>query len=365
MSLIENSFYLNDISYLRENIIILKKQLGNILKFLISLGIGIGLVIWSLKGITPEQKQMIFDSFKRANYSWLVLLMVFGLGSNFFRAQRWRLLLRPLGYNPNYWNTFSAVMIMFFANLAFPRLGEVLRCSILAKYEKVPVEKSLGTMVLERVIDLICILILGGIILLLEYQRYLQFFKDLFFGNKGVDIAQETNYTKYLIMISVATVLFILTFFMVRKHGFEKIINFVKNKIRGLWQGIISIKDLEEKWEFIFHTIGIWICYILMPYFGFKCLEETANLGITAAMAAVFFGGFAMVATQGGIGAFQIVMEKILATYGIASIIGLSYGWISWSVQTISVIIAGILSLIFLAVYNKENKEEVVEEKLQ
>ena len=115
----------------------MKKQLGNILKFLISLGVGIGLVYWSLKGITPDQKQMIADSFKKANYTWLILLMFFGLGSNFFRAQRWRLLLRPLGYNPKYWNTFSAVMIMFFANLAFPRLGEVLRCSILAKYEKV------------------------------------------------------------------------------------------------------------------------------------------------------------------------------------------------------------------------------------
>ena len=335
----------------------MKKQLGNILKFSISLGIGIGLVFWSLKGITAEQKQMIFDSFKRANYGWLFLLMFFGLASNFFRAQRWRLLLKPLGYTPNYWNTFSAVMIMFFANLAFPRLGEVLRCSILARYEKVPVEKSLGTMVLERVIDLICILILGALILLSEYQRYFQFFKDLFFGEKAKDIAAETNYTKYLIIVGIGLVLLIATFFLVRKHGLAKIIAFLKNKMLGLWQGVISIKDLDRKWEFIFHTFAIWICYILMPYFGFKCLEETSGLGWTAAMASVFFGGFAMVATQGGIGAFQIVIEKILATYGIASIIGLSYGWISWSVQTISVIIAGILSLIFLAIYNKDSKQ--------
>ena len=338
----------------------MKKQLGNILKFIISLGVGVGLVFWSLKDITPEQKQLIFDSFKRANYSWLILLMFFGLGSNFFRAQRWRLLLRPLGYNPNYWNTFSAVMIMFFANLAFPRLGEVLRCSILAKYEKVPVEKSLGTMVLERIIDLICILALGGIILLLEYQRFYKFFADIF---------GKINFVKLGAIAAIAIVVGVVVFYFLnkKKKVHDEIVreeNVIISKLKGLWLGIISIKDLDEKWEFIFHTIMIWACYIMMPYFGFKCLEETSNLGWTAAMAAVFFGGFAMVLTQGGVGAFQIVMEKILATYGIASVIGLSYGWISWSVQTISVIIAGILSLIFLAVYNKETTREIIEEKL-
>lgn len=330
----------------------MKNQLGNILKFILSLGVGIGLVYWSVKDITPEQKQLITDSFKRANYNWLWLLIFFGLISNFFRAQRWRLLLRPLGYNPNYWNTFSAVMIMFFANLAFPRLGEVLRCSILAKYEKVPVEKSLGTMVLERVIDLICILILGAIILLLEYQRFYQFFADIFGKINFVKVGAIAA-----IVISIGA--FALYFLNKKKKIHDEIVreeNVVIAKLKGLWQGIISIKDLDEKWEFIFHTVCIWTCYILMPYFGMKCLQETAHLGVTAAIASVFFGGFAMVLTQGGIGAFQIVTEKILATYGIASVIGLSYGWISWSVQTFFVVVAGILSLIFLAIYNKDVK---------
>lgn len=331
----------------------MKNQLGNILKFIISLGIGIGLVYWSVKDITPEQKQLITDSFKRANYNWLWWLIFFGLLSNFFRTQRWRLLLRPLGYNPNYWNTFSAVMIMFFANLAFPRLGEVLRCSVLAKYEKVPVEKSLGTMVLERIIDLVSIMILGGLILLFEYQRFAQFFADIF---------GKINLVKTGVIFAIIIVIGAVVFYFLNKKKkiHDEIIreeNVIISKFKGLWQGIVSIKDLEEKWEFIFHTICIWACYIAMPYFGMKCLQETANLGITAAMASVFFGGFAMVLTQGGIGAFQIVTEKVLATYGVASAIGLSYGWISWSVQTFFVVVGGILSLIFLAIYNKENKK--------
>ncbi|MFN8296138.1 MAG: lysylphosphatidylglycerol synthase transmembrane domain-containing protein [Chitinophagales bacterium] len=337
----------------------MKKQLGNIIKFIISLGIGIGLVYWSMRGITPEHKQMISDSFKRANYSWVILLIFFGLLSNFFRTERWRILLKPLGYTPNYWNTFSAVMIMFFANLLFPRLGEVMRCTILYKYENVPVEKSIGTMVLERIIDLVCILILGGIILLLEYQRFYQFFADMF---------AKVNFVKLgIIAVVVVAIGGIVFFFLNKKKKIHDEIvreeNIIITKLKGLWQGIISIKDIDRKWEFIFHTIAIWICYILMPYFGFKCLTETAHLGWSAAMASVFFGGFAMVATQGGIGAFQIVTQKVLETYGIAPVIGFSYGWISWTVQTVFVLAGGILSLIFLALYNKEEKQTEVNEQ--
>lgn len=312
-------------------------------------------MFWSLKDVTAEQKQMILDAFKSANYFWLFLLMFIGLASNFFRAQRWRLLLRPIGYNPNYWNTFSAVMAMFFFNLLFPRLGELMRCTILYRYEKVPVEKSIGTMVLERIIDLVCILVLGVIILLFEYQRFYVFFAE---------IAAKINFVKVGIAGVIATIVGIIAFYFLNKKKaiHNEIVreeHVIIAKLKGLWQGLISIKDLKERWEFIFHTFAIWICYILMPYFGFKCMEETAGLGLTAAMAAVFFGGFAMVLTQGGVGAFQIVIQKILVAYGIGEIIGLSYGWISWTVQTASVIIAGILSLIFLAVYNKDVKKTV------
>ncbi|MDB5226289.1 MAG: hypothetical protein JWN78_482 [Bacteroidota bacterium] len=335
----------------------MKKHLANILKFLISLALGIGLVYWSLKGVTAEQRKMISDSFQRANYGWLSFLIIFGFASNFFRTQRWRLLLKPLGYTPDYWNTFASVMIMFFANLAFPRLGEVLRCSILAKYEKVPVEKSIGTMVLERIVDLISIFILGGIVLLFEFRHFYNFFLSFFLSDKpNANAAAQTSYTKYIVLLCIVLAIVVGAFYMIRKHGWEKLSAAIKNKLKGLGEGIVSIKDLENKWEFLFHTIMIWVCYILMPYFSFKCLNETSHLGVIAAMANVFFGGFAMVATQGGIGAFQIVTQKVLATYGIAAIIGLSYGWISWSVQTVFVIFGGILSLVFLALYNKESE---------
>lgn len=339
----------------------MKKHLSNILKFAVSLGLGFGLVWWSLRGITDEQKHMIADSFHRANFGWLSFIVIFGFFSNFFRAQRWRLLLKPLGYEPDYWNTFASVNIMFFANLAFPRLGEVLRCSILARYENVPVEKSIGTMVLERIVDLLCILVLGGIILIFEYQRFYTFFRDLFFAHKTSEgISNEINYTKYILLVVIGLGILLASVLMVRKHGWEKLINAVKHRVRGLLQGIISIKDLDRKWEFLFHTFAIWTCYILMPYFGMRSLAETSGLGFVCAIASVFFGGFAMVATQGGIGAFQIIIQKVLATYGVAEIIGLSYGWIAWSVQTVFVIFGGLIALVFLAIYNKDVQPQPV-----
>ena len=327
----------------------MKKHLSSILKFAISLGIGIALVYWSLSKITTEQKQQIYQSFKEAKYNWLYVLIFFGLASNFFRAQRWRLLLKPLGYFPGYWNTFFAVMIMFFANLAFPRLGEVMRCTILYKYEKVPVEKSLGTMVLERIIDLVCILLIGLIIVIIDYDRFYNFLYD--------NLLSKINPTKYLIILAVFFAIAAIGYYIIRKKGIDKKQNLFFDKLKGLIQGIVSIKDLENKWEFIFHTIAIWACYILMPYFGFKALSETAELGLMPSTASVFFGGFAMVATQGGIGAYQIVVQKVLALYNISDVAGFSYGWLSWSVQTFFVIIGGILSLISLAIINKNSEK--------
>ena len=321
---------------------------------MLSAGLGCGLVYWSLRGITPEQKQTIVAAFSRADYRWLFFIAFFGLLSNVFRAQRWRLLLKPMGYRTNFWNTFASINIMFLANLAFPRLGEVLRCSILARYDKVPIEKSIGTMVLERVVDLICILLLGGILLLLEYQRFYEFFNVLLSGSKThQQINPETTYTKYLILIIAGCSAITVFALMLRKFGQKKMVSFIKEKFKGLGEGVISIRYLDKKWTFLLHTIAIWICYILMPYFAFRCLHETSSLNIICATANVFFGGFAMIATQGGIGAFQIITQKVLAIYSIPDIIGLSYGWISWSIQTIAVIIGGIFSIIFLILYNK------------
>ncbi|MFI4963676.1 MAG: lysylphosphatidylglycerol synthase transmembrane domain-containing protein [Legionellales bacterium] len=143
----------------------MKKYIGSIIKLVVSLGIGVALVFWFVGQMSPSDKQNVIDDVKRANYVWVIIPPLIGLISNYFRTQRWRILLRSLGYNPAFLNTFLSVMIMYFLNLFFPRLGEVSRCGVLSRYEKIPLDKAIGTMVLERVMDLVCIGIVSLLLL--------------------------------------------------------------------------------------------------------------------------------------------------------------------------------------------------------
>lgn len=332
----------------------MKKYLKNIIQLIISLSLGVGILYWMNSQLDTEQKSNIISAIKSANYFWMIIMILFGLLSNIFRTQRWRLLLKPSGYYPNFYNTFAAVTIMFFGNLFFPRLGEIVRCSILTKYDKVPIEKSIGSMVLERVIDLISILIIGGILFIIERERLMSFFTELF--NKTETVEESSNF-KYYIFAGLLILGIIGFIYLYKKHGFEKITAFIKEKIKSLWESLISIRKLDNIGQFLVCSIGVWVCYILMSYFGFKALTATENLGLSAAAAVTFFGGFAMVATQGGIGAYQITVQKVLLTYGVIGTMGYAFGWLAWSVQTFFVIIGGILSLIFLALYNKTPKQ--------
>ena len=352
--MIQSCFFLiveiNKISYIHFKFENLKKHLINLIKFLISLSIGICLIYWSQRNLNETQKHQVINAFNIAKYKWLYLLIFFGFISNFSRTQRWILLLRSINYNPRYSVTFFSVTIMFFANIIFPRLGEVSRCAILSKYEDVPIDKSLGTMVLERIIDLFSILLIGLFLIFFERNRLSIIFNEMYSVLKTkIESSLSIN---NIILGLLVTLIFFLIFrqFLIK----SKFSNSLKEKIKGVLLGLISIKNLEQKWQFLFHSIFIWMCYISMQYFGFKCLEETAHLGIFAAMACLFFGGFAMVLTQGGIGAYPIAIQHVLSLYLINDIVSLSYGWISWSAQTVSVIIGGVLSLIFLSMKIKK-----------
>ncbi|HPA35203.1 MAG TPA: lysylphosphatidylglycerol synthase transmembrane domain-containing protein [Chitinophagales bacterium] len=331
----------------------MKKIIVNILKFIISLSFGMILVYWSIGKLNVSQKQQIVHVFNIASYKWLILLILAGFLSNFSRTRRWILLLRSTNHNPRFSNTFFAVTLMFFANLFFPRLGEIARCGVLAKYEGVPMEKSVGTMVLERLIDFISILFLGLVLIITQYDILYIYFYEVYSYLFSKFSASVNSFIFFIVFF----IFLFFIYFLFPKKAFSWVyFDKIKYRVYSLWTGVVAIKYLEKKWEFLFHTIFIWICYILMPYFGFKSLVETSNLSLLAAVACVFFGGFAMVLTQGGIGAFPIVIQKVLLLYGINGIIGLSYGWISWSAQTISVIIGGILSLLLLPMFNGNNR---------
>ena len=271
----------------------MKKYIAPAIKFALSLGIGIGLIFWFMGQMSAEDKQHVLADIKRANYFWVAVPPVLGLISNFFRTQRWRLLLRPLGFNPGFWNTFFSVMIMYFLNLFFPRLGEVSRCGILARYEKVPLDKSIGTMVVERVIDVICLGFIAIILLVLERDKFHLLWTQIItnsattFGDiiAKYQISPQVQYT-VLGAVFVAVNLFIL--FQARKRGTKSIITNLKERAEGLFRGVISVKDIGSPGEFLLHTILIWTCYFLMVYLSFRMFPETAGLSLLAAGVALF-----------------------------------------------------------------------------
>ncbi len=334
----------------------MKKFLVNLLKLSVSLGLGVGVIWWVVSHMTETEKQQTVDAFKRAKYGWLLLAPALGLLSNFSRAQRWRLLLEPTGHKPGYWNTFFSVMMMYFFNLFFPRLGEVTRCGVLARYEKVPLDKSIGTMVVERLVDLVSIGVVAGLLLIFEFDRVMNFWhqKDALAGGGTATVETSTGSTKIIIFAFVALLLIIGAAYLQRKVGFEKLLQFAKERAKGFAVGLMSIRNLRSPLEFIFHSVFIWVCYVMMIYVSFPALSETENLSFLAAMAALAGCGFAIVLSPGGVGFYPLFMQFILTMYAVDPTIGYAFGSLAWATQMAATFAGGIISLILITILNKE-----------
>jgi uncharacterized protein (TIRG00374 family) len=325
-----------------------KKKIGTVIKFALSLGVGVLIVWFTFSRLSDEEMQMMRQAFASANYWWLILGGVFNLASNYFRTERWRMLLKPLGQNPNFLNTYLSIIVMYFGNLLFPRLGEVARCGILNKYEKIPVDKSIGTLVTERFMDVLMLPVIAGILFFVEKE---QFVKSYYMTKEITGkFSNSPMYSYILYGVVAAVVLFIMYKVITDKTWIQRIRDFIK----GIFMGLKSIQKTENPVMFVVHSFGIWAFYWVAAYVSFFALPETASLSVWAALGAVFFGSFAYIAVQGGVGAYPLVLQMIVATYGVSSIIGLSAGWLIWTIQTGLVIIAGTISLIILSVVNKE-----------
>ncbi len=274
-------------------------------------------------------------------------------------------MFRPMNLNPGFWNTFFSINIMFFANLFVPRLGEVTRCGVLAKYEEVPVDKSIGTMVVERMIDALCLLILIGILFLAEYETISNYFFDIF-SKKTTQEDVGFHWTlKYGLPTVLILALIIIAVTIARKHGIAHLKKTVKERILGVLQGFTSIRYMKDFKQFIVLTVMMWLCYFLMVYLSFFSLTETENLGAFTALACLIFGSFAMVATPGGIGAYPLAIRAVLLLYGINEVIGGALGTMIWGIQTIGVFLGGIISLILLAIINPSKNKTAAQNEVR
>ena len=334
----------------------MRKRFYSLLQYIIFLGAGIFLVWWQLKSMTATEKTTFYNSLSNANYWLMIPVVCMSILSHLSRSMRWKLLMEPLNYFPSLKNTFASTMVGYLANAAVPRLGEVLKCSLLARYEKLKIDQLFGTILIERAFDLFCYVVFIGITVLLQIDL-LGSFVAAKFKNSG-QTGGFPLWAKLLLLLAViAAVIFILKK-LVKKFPDNKIILKTHNFISGIAAGFTSIKNLKKRKVFIAHTIFIWAMYLLQIYIGFSAMQGTQHLDIKAAFSVLSFATLAMIITPGGIGSFPIFVMETLLLYSIASPMGIAFGWLLWGANTIIVIIFGLLSLLLLPLINK-NKNEI------
>ncbi len=321
-----------------------KKTLLTALQYVIFLGLGVGIIWWMFSKMTPEQIDVMLGSIKQTRLLYLVPIFIAGFLSHYFRALRWKLMLEPMDIRPSTTNTFFAVMIGYITNLVLPRAGEVAKCTVLARYEKVPADKMIGTIVAERAFDVVCLGIITLLAFVLEADVIGQMLNDTFGGMAGN--------TSLLILLLVAAVGGIGSVaFVYIRYKESKIGKF----IGGLLQGVMSILQLRKRGMFLLYTALIWGMYWFLVVLGFWAMPAVEHLGLSVALVVLIVGSVGIIATPGGIGAYPALVAQALAVYGIdAKTHGQAFGWVSWTVQMGIVVILGVLSIILLPIVNKK-----------
>ena len=333
----------------------MNKRLISILQYTLFLGAGIFLVWWQLKGMTAAQKTQFTSALSNANY-WLIIPIVFmSLLSHLSRAYRWKLLLEPLDYYPKIKNVFAVTMVGYLANAAIPRLGEILKCTFLSKYEHIKVEKLVGSILIERTFDLFCFVLFIGMTVLIQVNKIGGFIKEKIasFGNN----AGMPLWAKGLMVATIIALIYFGLNLLVKKYPENKTILKVNNFFKGIGQGFIAIRNLKKRNQFIAHTLFIWAMYLLQIYVGFKAMEHTTELGMKAACSVLVLASFAMIITPNGIGLFPIFVMQTLILYGVDSAYGTAFGWLIWGVATCIILVVGFISLLLLPYINKQKNE--------
>jgi hypothetical protein len=332
----------------------LRSKVITFIKFIVFFSLGI-LIIWlSLRNLTSAEKNEIIKSFKIANYYWVIIVVILGIFAHILRSLRWILFFEPMGYKPSLKNTFYAVMVGYFANLGFPRLGEVTRCGILAKYEKIPFNKGFGTVITERAVDMIVFLLLFFLMILTQIgtiHSYLD--KNVYPKMHGKFLDPFSNPLVTWGLIGFLLIILILFIAFRRRIGKSKFYSKVMHMVLGFWQGLKSLSQIRKPFLFIFYTFSIWGMYFLMMYLCFFCFPQTMELSFGAGLSALVLGSIGIMITPGGIGLYPAIIQETLLLYGVSNTTGLALGWISWTAQTIMIIIVGGLSLLLLS-FNKD-----------
>lgn len=317
-------------------------KLKKTLLTIIPIAIGVGLIWYFLAQLSPQDKKDILNSLKSANYWWVGLSLVCGILSHFSRAYRWQFLLEPLGYKPKFANSFMTVLMAYLVNLAIPRAGDIARGTAISKYEDIPFEKAIGTIIAERIADVFLLLFIIGIAFISQAELIKGYlFKD------GV-----SSKVIGLVILGCMLIVGFIGYKLIQRaqSGF---LAKVKNFVNGLLEGASSIFSMKKKWAFIFHTVFIWTMYVMMFYAATFAIPETTNLPFEAIIVGFVVGGLSMALTNGGLGTYPVFVASAFILYNVDENPAKAFGWLMWTAQTLMVIVFGGVSLLFLPIYNR------------
>ena len=320
----------------------MKASIRKFLSLSIPLLIGLGIIYYQFTTLSSDELEKIKISFVKADYFYIYLSLFIALFGFWSRAYRWKFALQHLGYHTKFHNDLLTVCVSYLVNLTIPRSGEVSRAMLLKKYEDVPFDKGFGTIVAERIVDMLIFLLFVAVGFLLQFDTIYQYLV-----NNGVEF--ET-----LIWAGILVFVVFVIFVLVWIYAEWKIILKLKQKLSGLIEGMQSILKMKDKWKYIFHSFFIWFSYLAMFYVTIFALPETADISFDVVVMGFIFGTLAVGFTNGGLGAYPLAVASILSLYGISEGIGTAFGYLIWVSQTLLTIFLGLLSYLLLPILNKK-----------
>jgi len=295
----------------------------------------------------------VWEEIIAANKFWILASIICGILSHLARALRWNLLLEPMGYKASTAASFHSVIMGYLVNMALPRVGEITRPALLSRVEKIPFNKLVGTVVVERVVDLLITALIGVAIFFIQFDTISTFISDLF---GGIDTSSTFIYAA----LGIAALALLFLVYKKRKWFYNlPIIGKLKSFIEGLLDGFKTIFSLKRKWLFIFYSLFIWIMYFFMPFFILYAIEGTSHLGVSAGLTVLLFGTAAMIVpVPGGVGTFELMVPAALSLYGIGAVVGSSYAILTHSIQFLVIIGVGIFSILYFLIKAQQAKKD-------
>ena len=316
----------------------MSKRLKTYIKILLPIFVGIFCIYYSFRNISFID---FTKYFYEINYTWVFIGVFLGALSHISRSYRWKYLIEPLGYKLGFINSLLAVFSAYLINYTIPRAGDIARATMISKYEKIPLDKTLGTIVAERAVDVICILTIISTGLIIEYQKI---------SEKIISLIEGKKISTIFIYLATLVLTITITYLIIKNSKYYKsIFNFLS----GIIQGLTVIFRMEKRIEFVLHSIFIWLMYILMFWATSMAFVELHEVAFYQFMISFSLAALSIMLSNGGIGIYPLAVEESLGWYGVQSTTGLAFGWVSWLSQTMMVIIFGGLSLFILPFINR------------